>query len=92
MATEIKPTPRGQAIQLPAETAKKYRFTAPLFGGPLFDFPAFGLTRVNMAELTEQQAERLLRAGWKGIERTSTPVVANTFVESDSALEGRKTK
>ena len=72
MAQQIKPTPRGQAIELPADTAKKYRFTQPLYGGPVFDFPAFGITGLNFATLTEQQAERLIRLKWRGIERVPT--------------------
>ena len=69
MAQYIQPTPRGQAIQLPADTARKWRFTKPIFGGPVFDFPALGLTGINLAQLTEQQAERLWRKGWRGIEK-----------------------
>lgn len=77
-------------IQLPAETAKKYRFTRPIFGGPVFDFPAFGLTRINLATLTEQQADRLLRAGWQGIERVpAEPAVSpkNTIQPTESATK-----
>lgn len=88
--TTITPTPRGQAIQLPAETAKKYRFTRPLFGGPVFDFPAYGLTGVNFAALTEQQAERLFRAGWPGLERVSEQPVKNTFVEGPAPSKTEK--
>lgn len=82
MAQHIQPTPRGQAIQLPADTARKWRLTKPVFGGPVFDFPALGLTGINLAQLTDQQAERLYRKGWAGIE----PVpVLNTFLESPAS-------
>lgn len=56
-------------VQLPADLSKKYRFTRPIYGGPVFDFPQYGLKKINLSTITEQQAERLLRAGWAGIER-----------------------
>lgn len=83
----IQPTPRGQVIQMPADTARKFRFTKPLTGGPVFDFPAFGLFGINLATLTEQQAERLLRAGWAGIERipNSEARAAATFQKTSKS-------
>lgn len=56
------------AIQMSAALAGKYRFTKPIYGGPVFDFPQYGLTRVNLAELTERQAKRLYDKGWPLIE------------------------
>lgn len=69
MAITTTPTPRGQAIEMPSSIRGKYRFTTPIFGGPVFAFPQYGYTSLNLAELTEQQAERLLSLGWAGIER-----------------------
>lgn len=66
-------------VQLPADVAKKYRLTRPIYGGPVFDFPQFGMLKINLSTITEAQADRLYRKGWAGIE----PVpVQNTFVES----------
>jgi hypothetical protein len=67
------PTERGKAIELPADTAKQYRLTQPLYGGPGFDFPQYNLRGVNMAELTPKMASRLHRSGWKGIELVMQP-------------------
>jgi hypothetical protein len=54
-------------IEMPADLRSKFRFTAPLYGGPKFDFPAQGLKNVDMSQLTERQARTLLTRGWTGI-------------------------
>lgn len=66
---EIKPTPRGEAIKMADALKGKYQFVKPLFGGPVFDFPAYGLKGIDLSNLTEQMAERLINKGYKGIER-----------------------
>jgi hypothetical protein len=67
--SEITPTAKGQAIQMNPAIASKYRFTKNIYGGPVFDFPAYGLRQVNLAELSEQMAARLVKKGYDGIER-----------------------
>lgn len=79
MATEIK---------MPADTAKKYRFTKPIYGGPVFDFPAFGMTNINLSELTEQQAARLLAKGWAGIERVAEFAEAPVSIRQPKEQKG----
>lgn len=61
----------AQEVSLPAALNGKYRLTTPLYGGPVFAFPAYGFDRIDFSTLTEQQAERLLRNGWKGIEKVT---------------------
>ncbi len=56
-------------IAMPPALASKYEFTAPVYGGPVFDFPQYSLYKVNLAELSEPMAERLLERGWNGIRR-----------------------
>ncbi len=82
MSDKVIPTQRGKALELPADTAKKYRFTMPIYGGPVFDFPAFNMTGINLAALTEQQAERLVRKGWAGIERVQSDAVVSRVAAS----------
>lgn len=62
------------------DTIKAWRLTRPISGGPVFDFPAFGMKGVNLNDLTPSMAERLHRKGWAGIEpvkqdaaKTETP-------------------
>lgn len=74
-------------INMPAETAKKFRFTRPIYGGPVFDFPQFNLRRVDLSQLTLQQAERLLRAGWKGIELLPAELPATPRTPADMPKE-----
>lgn len=72
-------------IQLPAETAKRYRFTKPIFGGPVFAFPAYGIQSIDLSQLTEQQAARLLRAGWDGIEAVPVEPAPSASARSTTA-------
>lgn len=58
-------------IKMPDAIKNKYRFTRPISGGPVFDFPAFNMKGIDLSALTEQQAERLVRAGWAGIARVT---------------------
>jgi hypothetical protein len=74
--SDLKPTPRNEAIKMPEALKAKFVFTKPIFGGPVFDFPHLGLTGVNLAELTEQRAELLLKKGWAGIARATAPKAA----------------
>lgn len=66
---------------LPAAVRAEYRLTSDLKGGPVFDIPALQLYRLcftaappayytrRVAIITPAIAERLVRAGWPGIER-----------------------
>ena len=56
-----------KAIELPADLKGKFELTQPLFGGPVFDFPAQNMKGVDMSKLTEQQATRLIARGYKGL-------------------------
>lgn len=56
-------------IQLPSELSGKFRFTQPMYGGPVFDFPKLNLWGINLATLSESMANRLVDAGWPGIQR-----------------------
>lgn len=53
----------------PALLRGKYELTKPLKGGPVFAFPAIGISIVDFSKLTERQAERLLAKKWPGIRR-----------------------
>lgn len=46
----------------------KFRFTKPLYGGPVFDFPHYNLKGVDLSNLTENMATRLIQKGYTGIE------------------------
>lgn len=67
--SDIKVTPRGEAIKMPEALKGKYAFSKPIYGGPVFDFPHVGLFKVNLAELTEQRAAQLVARGWAGIKK-----------------------
>lgn len=56
-------------VTMPEALKGKYRFTREITGGPVFDFPAQNLKGVNLNELTESMAEKLLRGKWTGIAR-----------------------
>lgn len=66
--TNITPTPRGEAIKMPEALKGKFRFKEPIYGGPVFDFPHLGLMAVDLSNLTEQMALRLIAKGYTGIE------------------------
>lgn len=57
------------AIVLPDALKGKYELTRPIFGGPVFDFPAQGLKGVDLTQLTERQADTLEKRGWAGIRK-----------------------
>jgi hypothetical protein len=59
----------AEAIKLPTALEGKFRFTKKIYGGPVFDFPQYQLTRVDLSNLSESLAERLVNKGWNGIER-----------------------
>lgn len=73
-----------QNNDLPSDVRAQFRLTRELKGGPVFDFPSLPLRGVCFAEavpdnyprravvITPAIAERLLRAGWPGIERVNT--------------------
>ncbi len=64
---------------LPDDVRAQYRLTAPLNGGPVFDFPAYSLYRICFSRalppgsrrariISPAIAARLVRAGWRGLE------------------------
>jgi hypothetical protein len=60
------------AVQLPAALASKYKLVKPVYGGPTFDFVAQRMT-VNLSTLTEAEAEKLIKRGYKNL--VAIPVV-----------------
>lgn len=59
-------------IKLPESLSGKFRLTQPVKGGPVFDFPAQGLYKVNLTTLSEWHAELLVQRGCTLIERVAT--------------------
>lgn len=56
----------SKSVTLP--TGLKWRLTRPLVGGPRFDFPQYGLYKIDFSKLTDNLAACLHAAGWDGIE------------------------
>jgi hypothetical protein len=59
------------SLKLPEALNGKYRLTQPVKGGPVFDFPAQGLYKVNLTTLSEWHAELLVQRGCLLIERVA---------------------
>jgi hypothetical protein len=59
----------AKLLELPKELQGKFRFTQPIKGGPVFDFPSQSMYNVNLTTISERQAELLIERGWKGLER-----------------------
>ena len=57
------------SLKLPEALSGKYRLTQPVKGGPVFDFPAQGLYKVNLTTLSESHAELLVQRGCTILER-----------------------
>ena len=57
------------SLKLPEALNGKFKLTQPVKGGPVFDFPAQGLYKVNLTTLSESHAELLVQRGCTIIER-----------------------
>ena len=67
---------------MPEALKGRFRFKEPIYGGPVFDFPHLGLMAVDLSNLTEQMAMRLIAKGYQGIE-----IVAATAAQKASPLD-----
>lgn len=57
------------SLKLPEALNGKFKLSQPVKGGPVFDFPAQGLYKVNLTTLSELHAELLVQRGCTIIER-----------------------
>lgn len=67
---------------LPESLQGKYELTEPLEGGPRFDLPNYRQYGIDFSQLTENQAETLIKRRWPYLRRVEPPVVPNEFTES----------
>ena len=60
------------SLKLPEALNGKFKLSQPVNGGPVFDFPAQGLYKVNLTTLSELHAELLVQRGCTLLERVVT--------------------
>lgn len=65
-------------IKLPDNLSGKFRLTKPMYGGPVFDFPAQRMYGVDMENISEKQCSMLIARGWRGMEAVAAKSADST--------------